>query len=250
MKPVPVPYVETEQDPALPEVKSIGQDVHSGMSYETDLKEFAEAIPMKMDYILFDACLMGGVEVAYELAEKCDKIGFSLTEVLADGFNYNTLAYNLLGNRQTSDPEAVCKDYFKQYEVQTGVNQSATISLVDCRKIRNLADVCSELFEKYRTEIASVSYVNVQRYYRSSHHWFYDLRSILRNAGVSAADLQRLDAALEECVMYNKHTPSFMGSFDIAECCGLSMYLPSHGHDELSKYYRTLSWNEATGLVK
>lgn len=250
LKPVPMPYVEPEYDPGLPEVKSIGQDLHSGMSYETDLKEFAQAIPMKMEYILFDACLMGGVEVAYELAEKCDRIGFSLTEVLADGFNYSTLAYNLLGNRQTSDTEAVCRDYFEQYEIQTGVNQSATISLVDCRKIQTLADVCSDLFAKYRDEIASVSHIDVQRYYRSSHHWFYDLRSILRNAGVSAADLERLDAALEECIIYNRYTPSFMGAFDITECCGLSMYLPSYGHDELSKYYRTLSWNKATGLVK
>ena len=38
--------------------------------------------------------------------------------------------------------------------------------------------------------------------------------------------------------------------FDINTFCGLSMYLPADGSAHLDNYYRTLSWNRATGLVK
>lgn len=246
----PVPYVEIMQDPDLPAVKSIGQDVVGSLSYEMDLKDFAEAIPMKLDYILFDACLMGGIEVAYELAGKCDMVGFSQAEVLAEGFNYGTLASHLLGNKASSDPESVCQDYFDQYITQDGVYQSATISLVDCRNLETLSELCKTLFEKYSGNISGISPGKVQRFYRSSHHWFYDLESILVNAGITDTELQQLHEALNECILYKGATPYFMNEFAIDTFSGFSMYLPSHGNSELDRFYKTLKWNKATGLVK
>ena len=246
----PVPYVEMVQDPGLPAVKSIGQDVFNSLSYEITLQDFADAIPMKMDYILFDACLMGGIEVAYELADKCDKVGFSQAEVLAEGFNYSTLASHLLGNKTKADPTSVCKDYFDQYINQEGVYQSATISLVDCKRLEPLAETCKVLFEKYSSSIRSISPRNVQRFYRSSHHWFYDLESILENAGITDTELQQLKDAINGCIIYKGATPGFMNEFEINTFCGFSMYLPSHGNSELDKFYKTLAWNSATGLVK
>lgn len=246
----PVPYVEPEHEPGMPAVKSIGQDVVGNVSYEITLQDFADAIPMKLDYLLLDACLMGGVEVAYELAEKCDIVGFSQAEVLAEGFNYATLTTHLLGNKPKSDPAGVCKDYFEQYINQSGIYQSATISLADCRSLEPLAALCKDLFEKYSDKIHKLSPGKVQRFYRSSHHWFYDLESILVEAGISDGELQQLHDALDACIIYKGATPNFMNEFAINTFSGLSMYLPSHGHSELDKFYKTLKWNKATGLVK
>ena len=249
-KPVPVPYIEPEQEPGMPAVKSIGQDVSSDVAYEMDIRDFAEAIPMKLDYILFDACLMGGIEVAYELAGKCGTVGFSQAEVLAEGFNYSTLAEHLLGNKHESDPRSVCEDYFTQYEIQDGVMQSATISLIDCGRLESLAGLCRDLFARHSAGLDAIDPDKVQRFYRSSHHWFYDLESILENAGISEEETAALHDALEECVLYKGATPKFMNEFAINTFSGFSMYLPKHGHAELDKYYRTLKWNKATGLVK
>ncbi|MBE6238486.1 MAG: hypothetical protein E7113_00360 [Bacteroidales bacterium] len=246
----PVPYIENEQDPDLPAVKSIGQDVSGRQSYEITIQDFAEAIPMKLDYILFDACLMGGIEVAYELADKCNVVGFSQTEVLAEGFNYSTLASHLLGNKPSSDPASVCSDYFDQYINQSGVYQSATISLVDCNKLEPLAEACADLFDRYSSEISWIQGSHVQRYYRYSHHWFYDLESILVNAGIHDNDLRRFRQALDGCIIYKGATPNFMNEFAINTFSGLSMYLPSNGNRELDKFYKTLKWNKATRLVK
>ena len=248
-----VPYVAPEHDPSLPMVKSVGQDQVGSYgyytSYEIQIEEFAAALPMYMDYILFDACLMGGVEVAYELAGKVGKVGFSQTEVLAEGFDYKTLASHLLYGGEP-DPAAVCMDYYRQYDVQVGIMRSATISLVDCAGMEPLAQVCAELFEKYRDGIARLNPSRVQRYYRGNYHWFYDLADIVAEAGAGEDEMAALDEALDGCIVYKAATPDFMGSFSIDTYSGLSMYLPCDGGTELDKYYRTLKWNIATGLVE
>lgn len=249
----PVPYYAPDFDPSLPAVKSIGQDQigTSGnyLSYEIELDDFAEAIPMPLEYILFDACLMGGIEVAYELREKCRYVGFSQAEVLAEGFDYSKLAGHLIGT-DTPDPKSVCDDYFQQYDIQTGIYHSATISMIDCTKLEPLADLCHILFEKYRTEIDQLDPNKIQRFYRSRYHWFYDMEDIITKAGAAEDELSQLQSALSDCVVYKAATPSFMEAFDINVFSGFSMYLPCHGNEELDKFYQTLAWNKATSLVK
>lgn len=251
--PVPVPYIEPDFDPSLPMVKSVGQDnvISSGQkySYEMELNDFAEAIPMKLDYILFDACLMGGIEAAYELRGKCDAVGFSQAEVLAEGLDYKTLTSHLL-QKETPDPMGVCQDYFYQYDIQTGVYRSATISLIDCNALEPLAGFCKEFFASHREDLAGINPASVQRFYRSNKHWFYDLESIIINAGATEEDLAALHSALDQCVSYKGHTPEFMSEFKIDTFSGFSMYLPCNGGDELDKYYKTLKWNIATHLVE
>lgn len=248
-----VEYVAPDFDPSLPAVKSIMQDrafVNGGdFSYEMDLRDFADAIPMKLEYILVDACLMGGIEFAYQIKNKCNKVAFSQTEVLADGLNYKTLAGHLLG-RNTPDVESVCKDYFEQYDVMTGVYRSATYSLIDCTRLDGLAILCRELFEEYRHGLNSIDAGKVQRYYRSNYHWFYDLESILIEAGMTPEDHTRLKDALNDCIIYKAATPAFMNEFDINTYSGFSMFLPRKGGDYLKAYYTGLAWNEATNLVE
>jgi hypothetical protein len=253
-----VPYVEPEHDPSLPMVKSIGQDQvgtpGNYLSFEIQLEDFAEALPMYMDYILFDACLMGGVEVAYELAGRCGLVGFSQTEVLAEGFDYKAIPTHLL-NGGTPDPQAVCEDYFQQYDIQSGIYRSATISMVDCSKMEPLAEVCRELFEKYREPMRLVDPETIQRFYRYDYHWFYDLADIVAKSGATDEELLALNDALEQCVVYKAATPEFMGSFSIETFSGFSMFFPytklGNVHEfALQQYYKTLKWNIATGLVE
>lgn len=253
-QPGPVPYYEPYQDPSLPRVRSIGQDQQGTtggyVSYEIDIRDFAEAIPVKLDFILFDACLMGGAEVAYELREKCHRLGFSQAEVLAEGLDYTRITPHLLGGSE-ADLESICNDYFIHYDSQTDpFSRSATISLIDCSRLEPLAQTCREIFSNNRNGLASITPYRVQRYYRSGHHWFYDLESIIMNAGASDDEMAALHEALDNCVLYKGHTPEFMCEFEIKTFSGFSMYLPCNGNKELDKYYKTLKWNQATGLVE
>ncbi len=250
--PVPVPYAEPEYDPSLPRVRSMGQDVGAegmSVSYEIELPEFAEAIPMPLEYIIFDACFMGGIEVAYQLKDKVGKVAFSQAEVLAEGLNYKTVTTHLLKN-EIPDPRAVCEDYFTQYDNKSNDYRSATISLVDCGQIEELASVCRTIFNAHREGLEAINPAGVQRFFRFNKHWFYDLESIVTNAGVTGEELQDLHQALDKCVIYKAHTPEFISDFRIKTFSGFSMYLPCNGSRELDKYYCTLSWNTATGLVQ
>lgn len=239
-------YPPIDRD-AFPLVKSVGMDRGEPV-LETDLDAFAAAIPFHLDYILFDACLMGCVEVAYELRNKTDLVGFSQTEVLADGFDYHRLSSHLL--TRNPDPVAVCEDYFNFYDAQSGTMRSATISVVDTRELDNLATVCKSLFEKYRFQINSIPGKRVQGYFRYERHFFYDLKDILVQSGITPEEEAQLQQALDKCMVYKAATPSFLG-VSINTFSGLSMYLPSMGSNYLDNYYREhVAWNQATTLVK
>lgn len=251
-KPRAYEYRERTEDPFSHLVKSLGQQRKGSLSYEMDLKDFADAVPMYMDYMLFDACLMGGIECAYELRDKCRLVGFSPSEVLAEGFDYKTISERLIGS-DIPDVESVCRDYYNRYDSQSGAFRSATISVVDCSRLEPLAEICREIFEKYRIGLANIKASDVQQYFRYDYHWFYDLEDIVIKAGADESDLAILKEALDECIVYKAATSSFLedsGGFKIEHYSGLSMYLPADGNTELSKYYKTLDWNKATGWVK
>ena len=240
-----IPQIEAKSG-----TKTVGQDKQGSSSFEIDMEEFAAAIPFRMDYILFDACFMGCVEVAWELREKADIVGFSPAEVLAEGFVYKTLTQRLL--QKTPDPVAVCRDYFEQYDPVSG---SATITVVDTRKMDRLATVCKQLFQKYREGIYSLEWSDVQYYFRPGFAYsadikhLFDIQDILVQAGISAEDKAGFDAALKECILYEAHTPQFL-SVPLTRACGLSMYLPTSGTYELTSYYAEhVAWNKATELI-
>ena len=228
-------------------LRSIGQDKTPTGGTEMSLEDFADAIPMHLDYCLIDACLSGCVEVAHALKGKADIVGFSPTEVLADGFDYKNITTHLFA--RPLDPVEVCREYFAYYNAQSGSSRSATITAVDTRKMDALEAVCKELFEAYRPILKTMSGSNVQGYFRYDRHYFYDLRDILVQAGISEQEKARLDAALSQFIVYQAATDYFL-SIPLKRVCGLSMYLPSMGSTYLNKYYKeNISWNQATELV-
>ena len=261
-----VPYYEPEPEDGPVMVKSIGEEdtKYEGnvISYELSVSDFASSIPMHMDYIIFDACLMGCIEVAYELRSVCDKVAFSPAEILQFGFNYESLASHLLEGEP--DLYSACKDYFEKYETQADrFLRSATITLVDCTKLDKLTSLCKDLVSAYRTGLAGINPSQVQRFFRSYHHWYYDLEDIFVKAGISDTEKTNLKNALDACILYKAATPSFLvyqsefdrrqisgSGFFIDTYSGFSMYLPCNGNDYLDEFYKSLAWNKAIGLVQ
>ena len=245
-----VPYIDPNSEGSMPRVKSIGIDnITSRNTYEMEIETFAQSLPMKFDYIIIDACLMGCVEVAYALKDKCDKLVFSQAEVLEDGLcDYTTLTQRVL---KPVEPDLynLCEDSYQHYKNQDDpIYRSLTISMIDCTRLDGLAESCKSLFSKYRNQISLVNAANVQGYFRARKHWFYDLTDILRQSGIPEADMADYNKAMSDCVLYNAATDTFI-NFDIRTHCGLSMYLPADGNSELDEFYKTLSWNKASGLV-
>ena len=213
-----------------------------------NMEDLSVAIPMKLDYIIMDSCLMGCVETAYELKDKCDYIVFSPMEVLVDGMAYSTMASRIT-NVSKPDLVRVASDYFEQYNSRSTYYRSATVTLVDCSGLDHLAEVCKSLVAAHREDIAGCSHDSVQKYFYNSFHWFFDLRDIFAQSEADQEELAALDAALKATVVYEAHTNPCFG-VEMERVCGLSMYLPYDNLTELNDYYRTLSWNKAISLIQ
>ena len=224
---------------------------YSHKSLEMEITHLADALPMHFKTIVMDACLMGGVETAYQLRDVCDKLCVSAAEVPGAGFDYSRLTEALISDSGT--PEAFSKAFYNLYvdDSEYGVT-SATINT---EGLETLAAVCKVLFEKYRLPISKLRAEEVQRFYRIGRHYYFDLLDILVKAGISEDERWILENALEMCVSYKAASNEFMidaDGFRIETYCGLSMYLPSESlaTPYLNDFYKGLEWNKATGLVE
>lgn len=239
-----------KDDPRSWMVRSIGQDAMSSGSVEMSTSEFAQGIPFHLDYLLFDMCFSGGIEVAYALKDKADFLGLSPAEVLAAGtYDYTTITKYLF-NQSGANLQGLFKDSFDRYDKQSGEYRSSTVSLISTDGLENLATVCKELIAKYQDQIAAAPANKIQGYFRINRHYFYDLEDIFAKSGVSDSDMATLRSAIDACIVYRAATPSFLDEFSINTYSGLSMYLPVAGTPLLDSYYKDEPWNKATELVK
>ena len=248
-------YMTGERPDGLPAVRSAGyQAAKNASPKEIDIKDFAEAIPMYLDYLIFDACLMGCVEVAYEFKDKCRHLIVSPAEILVEGMDYET-AISYLIREDGPDLVGFSKNYYEFYNdpSRSSSYRSGTITLVDCTQLDQLAQTCKDIFNTYRDQISVLENkkMYVQQYYTSSaHKCFYDMEDIIANCNASDEDLGLLSDALNKCIPYCASTNYILGYVRVRSYCGLSMYLPLSAEKSVNEYYKTLGWNKATGLLQ
>lgn len=235
--PVAAPIARTQR-------KSFGKDYDS--SEEMNIVKLAEALPFKYECIIFDSCLMGTVEVAYQLRNKCNYLAVSPTEIMAQGFPYYMMMDEIFNN---PDKEAaiinVAREYFDYYNKQAG--QGGTVAVVKTSELEPLAVISKSVIGKYSDKIASLDRERVQTFDRCTAHWLYDLGDIVLRVS-STADYLEFSKALDAAVVYKANTPSFL-NIKINKYSGLGMYLPDPEYKMLNYYYQSLDWNKATGLV-
>ena len=236
--------VQVMEDPYAAFVKSFG----SSPDGEMDIKDLAEALPLRYSYIVMDACLMGGVEVAYELKDRCRYFVGSAAEILAQGFPYDKVLGCLLDGSLDSLKMA-CRHFYDSY-----ADQGATISVVDTYALNSLAEACVDIFLSTRPAVSSLNMSMLQRYYRLNKHWFYDLEDFVCNLSPSEEMLDRFRSAMARTVVYRLATENFIigatNCFPIKTFSGLSTYVPNPENSVLEEYYRTLAWNRAVMLVE
>ena len=78
---------------AYPVTKHFGADTENGSSVHMEISDLAAALPddLTFDFILFDACFMGGVEVLYEMRHAAHYLIASPAEILGSGFPYDRI---------------------------------------------------------------------------------------------------------------------------------------------------------------
>ena len=243
---IPKDYKKSDESGVLA-LASVGAQYDGPYSnfvyHQLDLDEFKAALPYYFDYIVMDACLMGGVEVLYAWQGICDYLVASPGEVLADGFDYINMSRRLLSGDEP-DLVGVCEDYYLMNEE----NGSATVGLYDCSKIEALAQACAPVFAAHQDKVMTIRPSQVQSF-NYSFQYHFDFRDILVKLGATDEELAPVDAALADLVLYKKATEHFLGNH-IITYSGLSMFLPTNSWPVLNERYKVTAWNLATGFVK
>jgi hypothetical protein len=225
--------------PAGVQLKSFVMDGNRQMN----ITELAEALPLHFSFILFDACLMGAVEVAYELRDKTDYIIASSTETIDSGFPYDEIVPELIN--PSINLRSVAQKYFDYYNEMEGDYRSATVTLIDTRELENLASLTAKIISE--NEIAEdFERTKIQRLDRYEEQYTFDFADFIDKAFPSA-NKSALVTQLGKTVLYKAHTPAFMNEYQIETYCGLSCYIPLSGRVDLNAYYKSLQWYDDSG---
>lgn len=211
-----------------------------GLDYNKsiDIDKLAECIPTGIfDFIFFDACYSGAVEVAYELKDKIDYIIASPTESISFGGVYDLSLKYLMQDKPNY--EAFSKANYDYYNSRTGEYRSCAIALIDCKKLDTLAQTCKSILSNGLTFTQS----GKQYYDFARYHFLYDFEQCY-NSIATASQKQEFEKALNNVVIYKATTPYILGSLPINSnnYSGLSTYIMGTSSSQNESYYKKLKW--------
>lgn len=244
--------------------KAFGDD--SG--YHIDIPDLANVLKKsfseKLDFVLFDACMMGNAEVGYELKDVTSHCIASVMETPVYGFPYDHILPYLY--TENIDYPAVCHEFMSFNKTN---NLWGTCAVMDCSQMENLASAVKAKLAEWQDALSSVSMQNVQQYGVNSYKYFsYDVLDFFRELGrksgvVKTTDLNEaiasVQSALNQAVIAKDCLSGvdydFEGlTIDGTRFCGIGMYIPGEYNRYVankttwnSYYEQSISWYRAAG---
>jgi hypothetical protein len=217
--------------------RSFGKDKNK----EMEITDLAEALTENLDFIIFDACLMSGIEVLYQLRNKAKIIIASPTETLVAGFPYEKTIPILL----TSSPNygELALVFMEHYKNSEGELQSASIAVIDTKQLEPLANLVKVATKNEFCPNREL----IQRYDTREPALFFDFEDYLEHIISNESDLIALRKQISRAVIYNDFTPYFLDEFPIEKSCGIGIYIP-FANDALFNPYSSLDWYKDSGL--
>lgn len=231
----------------------------------TDLADAMADAGLHTEYILFDACYMSSVEVAYELKDVTHYLIASPTEVISYGFPYITMGKHLLGTPNYKGIVDSFISFYSSYNLPYG-----TVAVTDCTQLDALAAIAQQINAAATEQInaataeptngASGGKLNTARSGKNvpngvqimdgySPTLFYDLGHLmsLKDAGtvLTAAFAEQLD----KTVPYKGHTGQYFTALkdapvDIKHYSGLNT---SQGSlNRMADRISETAWHKAT----
>lgn len=237
-----LPAGMSDPEPALRSV-ILDRGADAGKNY-MEIADFAGAIPCKLDFILFDACFMGSVEVVCELKDRADYLIASPAEVTAPGFVYSSMSRHLFGGSDLQSAlTAVAQDFYEYHNSQSGLFRSATVSVIKTSEVESLKTLCRATIPAEGESTTNESRLeNLQTFGYGQQKIYFDLGDYLQSAGVENL------LPLQQCVIYKAHTPNWYSAGTknlqpVRTFSGLSIYIPQEAYPEANEAYKKLKWN-------
>lgn len=235
--------------------------------YNIDIPDLADVLKNsfseKLDFVLFDACMMGTAEVGYELRETTSYCIASVMETPVYGFPYDQILPYLYS--ENVDYSAVCHEFVSFNKTN---NLWGTCAVMDCSQMENLASAVKAKLSEWQDALSSVSMQNVQQYGVGTFQYFsYDVLDFFRElggkSGVAETDLDEAISSIQtvldevviakECIP-NPSYPNTIFSVDETRFCGIGMYIPGEYNPYVANktawndyYKQSISWYHAAG---
>ena len=235
--------------------------------YNIDIPDLADVLKNsfseKLDFVLFDACMMGTAEVGYELRETTSYCIASVMETPVYGFPYDQILPYLYS--ENVDYSAVCHEFISFNKIK---DAWGTCAVMDCSQMENLASAVKAKLSEWEDALSSVSMQNVQQYGVGTFQYFsYDVLDFFRElggkSGVAETDLNEAISSIQtvldevviakECIP-NPSYPNTIFSVDETRFCGIGMYIPGEYNPYVANktawndyYKQSISWYHAAG---
>lgn len=235
--------------------------------YNIDIPDLADVLKNsfseKLDFVLFDACMMGTAEVGYELRETTSYCIASVMETPVYGFPYDQILPYLYS--ENVDYSAVCHEFISFNKIK---DAWGTCAVMDCSQMENLASTVKAKLSEWEDALSSVSMQNVQQYGVGTFQYFsYDVLDFFRElggkSGVAETDLDEAISSIQtvldevviakECIP-NPSYPNTIFSVDETRFCGIGMYIPGEYNPYVANktawndyYKQSISWYRAAG---
>ncbi len=238
----------------------IGQDTNNGSADKRlnidDLHTVLKSVP-RLDYLLFDACYMQSVEVAYELRDCADYFIGSPTEIPGPGAPYQAVVPALFA--ATNPALSVAGAYYDFYEQKYngGVGMSnanwtggVSIAVLQSSKLDALASATRDLSIYSQP---SINQSGILCYDPLREKIYFDMEGVVKTITGNTPAFQNWKAAYDAAVVYKKTTPKnyvtdFWGRgemFSMTGYTGVSIYILGSGTASQDAYYKKLLWYRA-----
>ena len=199
-----------------------------------ELKRVFEGLEKKIDIIGFDACLMGMMEVAYQLKDHAELLVASEELEPGKGWDYTAIVNYLVENPLASNEaisQEIIRSFIDSYADQTSLK--VTLSTVRTSKLKNVASLMNHFAHNILRKESNVrgallsivdssetfDYQNNEQIYRDLTHFITLTKEHYVDDVEIVQSAENLLVALEEAIIHNE-------TKNLENAHGLSVYLP------------------------
>lgn len=240
------------------QTRSFGQD-GGGTDNTITTNDMAEAIKnagVHLDMLLFDACLMGTIEVCYDFRYVTNYMIVSPIEAPAPGFPFkDIMKYIYEGTKEGY--VNICNADINHYRNRTDGYDWSAISLIDCKQIDSLTDLIKKEITEHKEFISNYTPINELQQYgvnegnKDLNHNFYyvsfDLIQFMNVLNTNSIPFD-LSAQFSKTVIFADCLEgSLYYPLEKSKYCGLGMYIPVKERIKWNNYFKTIDWYKAAG---
>ena len=230
---------KTERSQIKPNIAPLTKAFGKDKSDEIDITELKSSLPVLFDFIIFDACYMGSIEVVYELRKKTKFIISSSTEIISTGYPYESIVPLLF---ETSiNYCAIADSFFTAYNKLENAFQSATVSVVNTDELNALAKCVSQIMAD-TANFNLLDIYEIQQFTRSQNGFLFDLSDFIFRLTINDSFADSFMKTLSKTVIHKASTDYILDQLEISRFSGLSIFIPYKEKSNFIDFYMNYEW--------